>query len=126
MTSAGPDHLRGVNAHVHELTITEASRHLGVSTATIKRRLAKGELKGRQVPRPQGFLWLIEVDQDQGNTPTATTADAALITTLRDQVAILVEELAGRRREVQELHVLLQTAQTALNAAPARPWWRFW
>jgi len=110
---------------VHELTITEAARHLGLSTATIKRRLAKGELKGRQVPRPQGFLWLIEVE-DQGTTPTTTTADTALITTLRDQVAVLVEELAGRRREVQELHVLLQAAQTALNAAPARPWWRIW
>jgi len=126
MTGAAPYHLRGVNAPVAELTITAAAEHLKVSTATVKRRLHKGTLKGRQIPRPQGYTWLVEVDQDQGSTPTATTADAALITTLRDQVTILVEELAGRRREVQELHVLLQTAQTALNAAPTRPWWKIW
>jgi len=107
---------------VQELTITAAAEHLQVSTATVKRRLHKGTLKGRQVPRPQGYTWLVEVDQDQGST----TADTTLITALRDQVAILVEELAGRRREVQELHVLLQTAQTALNAAPAQPWWKIW
>jgi len=110
----------GVNAPVAELTITAAAEHLQVSTATVKRRLHKGTLKGRQVPRPQGYTWLVEVDQDQDNT----TADAALVTALRDQVQAQAEELDSRRREVAELHQLL-AQQTALNAG-RRPWWRFW
>ena len=116
---------------MQELTITAAAEHLRVSTATVKRRLRNGTLKGRQVPRPQGYTWLIEVDQDQGST----TADAALIRTLNDQVQVQAKELEARRQEVQqllathheeirELHTLL-AQQTALNAG-RRPWWRFW
>jgi len=116
---------------VAELTITAAAEHLNVSTATVKRRLHKGTLKGRQIPRPQGYTWLVEVDQDQSNT----TADAALIRALHDQVQAQAEELESRRREVQQLlathheeiqqlHTLL-AQQTALNAG-RRPWWRFW
>jgi len=120
---------------VQEITITAAAEHLQVSTATVKRRLRKGTLKGRQIPRPQGYTWLIEVDQDQDTTPPTTTADAALIRTLHDQVQAQGEELEARRREVQqllathheeirELHTLL-AQQTALNTG-RRPWWRFW
>ena len=36
-----------------------------------------------------------------------------------------VVELAEKNRQISEpLHRLL--AQTALNAAPGRPWWQFW
>ena len=37
-------------------------------------------------------------------------------------------ELEARRREVQELHVLLQQAQAALTAPIEnhRSWWQFW
>jgi len=120
---------------VAELTITAAAEHLQVSTATVKRRLHKGTLKGRQVPRPQGYTWLVEVDQDQGSTSTTTATDTALIKVLNDQVQAQAEELESRRQEVQqlltthheeirELHTLL-AQQTALNAG-RRPWWRIW
>ena len=39
-------------------------------------------------------------------------------------VEILREELAEKNRQISELHRLL--AQTALNAAPGRPWCQFW
>jgi len=68
---------------------------------------------------------MVEVDQDQGSTPTTTTTDTALIRALHDQVQAQAEELESRRREVAELHQLL-AQQTALNSAPARPWWKFW
>jgi len=79
---------------------------------------------------------MVEVDQDQDNTPTTTSADTALIRALNDQVQAQTEELEARRQEVQqllathheeirELHVLLQNSQTALNAG-RRSWWRFW
>jgi len=109
-----------------ELTVTEASRILGLSTATVKRRLVSGELTGRKEPRPQGSRWLVEVDTNRpqitDSSLEGSSTGTAELTTL---VTVLREELSARRREVQELHVLLQTAQAAL-AAPRKPWWMFW
>jgi hypothetical protein len=47
---------------------------------------------------------------------------------LRERVKAQDIELEARRREVQELHVLLQQAQAALSApvGTQRSWWRFW
>jgi len=111
---------------VQELTITAAAGHLQVSPATIKRRLQKGTLKGRQVPRPQGYTWLIEVDQDQDTHPIITGSSDGVNAPVQEltMIAWLQEELTARRREVQELHTLL-AQQTALNAG-RRPWWMFW
>jgi len=53
---------------------------------------------------------------DHGNH-TNDANDGALVEILR-------EELAEKNRQISELHRLL--AQTALNAAPGRPWWAFW
>jgi len=111
---------------VQELTITAAAEHLQVSTATVKRRLRNGTLKGRQMPRPQGYTWLIEVDQDQDNHPLTTGSSEGVNAPVQEltMIAWLQEELSARRREVQELHTLL-AQQTALNAG-RRPWWMFW
>jgi len=112
---------------VQELTITAAAEHLQVSTATVKRRLRSGTLKGRQIPRPQGYTWLIEVDQDQDNHPLTTGSSEGVNAPVQEltMIAWLQEELTARRREISELHVLLQTAQAALPT-PRKPWWRFW
>jgi len=45
-----------------------------------------------------------------------------LVDALRSQLQSQGEELVARRREVQELHVLLQ--QKALPEAVGRPWWQ--
>jgi hypothetical protein len=129
----------------------EAARRLGVSVATIRRRLHSGELPGFQEPTSQGFKWLVEVpelaigapskpnsqtnskgvsdsvsDLD-GDTPGASTTNGE-VAALKETIAVLREELEARRREVQELHVLLQQAQAALPAPrDNRPWWqRLW
>ena len=131
------------------VSVIEAAQYLGVSTHTIKRRLKKGELKGEQRATPQGFVWLVEVADDPvefespvadglGATPTATPEWAnhyeevieLLKSDLEDrdkQIGFLKEELEARRREVQELHVLLQQAQAALPTPKENhSWWRFW
>ena len=78
------------------VTIQEAAQHLGVSQDTVRRRIRKEELQATQTPTPQGFRWVVEL-----------------------------EDLVARRREVQELHVLLQ--QKALPEAVGRSWWwRLW
>jgi len=122
---------------VQEVTITEAAHLLGVSSATVKRRLKAGELNGRKASRPQGFLWLVEVDRDHSSTPSTTGSRnhdsngnstgaelASLVTMLQAQVTSQAEELDARRREVQELHVLLQQAALPPPQAQRRRWWQ--
>jgi len=111
-----------------ELTITEASRILGLSAATVKRRLASGELTGRKEARPQGTRWLVEINTDRikDNPPLTDSSLEGSSTGAGEltMIAWLQEELTARRREVAELHQLL-AQQTALNAG-RRPWWMFW
>jgi len=109
-----------------ELTVTEASRILGLSTATVKRRLVSGELTGRKEIRPQGTRWLVEVDTARINgSPQLIDSSVNGDRELTTLVTVLQEELAARRREISELHVLLQNAQAVLPA-PRKPWWMFW
>jgi hypothetical protein len=131
------------------VTLAEAAHHLGVSVDTVRRRLQKGELKGQQQARPQGFIWLIDIPEEtepsssvagsqvdaEVNSEVSLAACQAEISRLESMVAMLQdrvnaqqEELEARRREVQELHVLLQHAQAALPAPrDNRPWWqRLW
>ena len=131
------------------VTLAEAAHHLGVSVDTVRRRLQKGELQGQQQARPQGFIWLIDIPEEtepsssvagsqvdaEVNSEVSLAACQAEISRLESMVAMLQdrvnaqqEELEARRREVQELHVLLQHAQAALPAPrDNRPWWqRLW
>lgn len=120
-----------------ELTINEAAQALGVSSETIRRRIARGELRARKVPTDHGEMYMITLPDENaaaapapGPAGSAGSGPAGEIEALRKTIAILEEELAARRREVQELHILIQQAQTA--ALPAarqrdqdrRPWWR--
>ena len=128
------------------VTMTEAAQRLGVSTDTIKRRLRRGELKGRKRPRPQGFTWLIELEAEveNGNSTRAAThahTDAStgapdhledFIASLQSQVAAQLAQLVAKDhqietkdREIEQLHVLLQQAQAALPAPrDNRSWWQ--
>ena len=119
------------------VTIQEAAQHLGVSQDTVRRRIRKDELQARQTPTPQGFRWLVELEEDAPAAPTPTHRPdiggaqvedgqdlRELVTILYSQLQLREEELMARRREVQELHVLLQ--QKALPEAVGRPWWQFW
>jgi predicted ArsR family transcriptional regulator len=127
------------------VSLAEAASRLGVSVDTVRRRLQKGELRGQQQARAQGYVWLIEIEEepDPGNSPAdaehisqiSVAACQAEIGRLEGMVAMLQDrvnsqetELEARRREVQELHVLLQQSQAALPASrEGRSWWRrFW
>jgi hypothetical protein len=74
------------------------------------------------------------IHEQDGERPTASSvfdvqdlldSQASLIATLKAQVQAQQEELESRRREVQELHVLLQQAQAALpSPRDNHSWWR--
>ena len=104
---------------MQEVTIAEAARCLGMSIDSIRRRIAKNELKARKVPSSHGEIYLVELPDD-AIPVTATPAteekedNTVAIEAMRQTISILETELESRRREVQELHVLLQQAQKQL------------
>src|SRR5918999_89624 len=157
------------------VSMTQAASCLGVSVDTIRRRLHRGELQGKQKPISQGFAWLIEIPDEvieecrrkdssqpaakleaiesQGCTQADATPDATqqqsqsedssylaailaaentllreLVESHRGQVQVLQGELEAKRRDIQELHVLLQRSQDqrALIEPKTRRWWQFW
>ncbi len=121
---------------MQEVTIAEAAKCLGKSTDSIRRRIAKGELKARKVPSPHGEIYLVELPDDVTATPSVSDDkedNPIAVEAMRKTISILETELEARRREVQELHVLLQQAQKQLPPGKAEgveetpkkvPWWR--
>jgi excisionase family DNA binding protein len=112
-----------------QLTIGEAAERLRVSEQTIRRRIRSGELQATQVNSPGGFQWMVDLpDSPTVDNPSPDNQSLReLVDELRARVAAQDTELESRRREVQELHVLLQQVQAALpDPRNNRPWWRFW
>ena len=106
-----------------QVTIPEAAAHLHISQQTIRRRLASGVIKGEKLETPQGFRWLIEVeDQDQEETDDHDQNNN-LVDMLKAQVMDLQAQLSVRSREIDQLHQLL--AAKALQG-PVKHWWAFW
>ena len=124
-------------------TIREAALRLGVSQDTIRRRMRRGELQGVKVETPQGYTWYLDLPDDEPHQePQAEGQRASTISELdhlREVNRMLQDEVETRRREVSELHILLQQAQRLLPMAPESPqdapgraqggrrsWWRVW
>jgi len=110
---------------VEKVSIGEAAQRLGVSSDTVRRRIGRGELTAHKDSTPP-YRWEVELQTTDQPTNSHDSNLDALVIALEGQVKAQAEELDARRREVQQLHVLLQTAQTALVAPQSRPWWRVW
>jgi len=115
------------------MTINETAEYYQVSVNTIRRRLQNGLLMGNKV----GNKWLINVASPNGASPNGASPNGAspnypqqepeppaLVDQMQARIDSLEAQLTTRAGEIDQLHRLL--AQTALNAAPGRPWWRFW
>ena len=101
------------------ITKQEAAVRLGVHVATIDRKLKRGELNAKRESTQQGWRWLVELPEDDSLTeassspmdnagPAPAGADAAdlalfwqLVDTLRDEVALLQQELEHRAQEME-------------------------
>jgi len=102
--------------------ISTAAKQIGITPEAVRKRIGRGTLAATK----QNGRWHVIPDainrhhvQDTGQNVQDDHPDA------RDKlIQILTEEVEARRREVQELHVLLQTAQGALTAPKRHPWWR--
>ena len=126
------------------VTVGEAAGRLKVSTQTVKRRLKSGSLQGEQKDTPQGYIWLVNIPEDEADTtsrngdiPSDTSADTSkemqrldqMITMLEKELEYRGRQIENKDQQISELHVLLQQAQAALPAPKENHhsvWWRFW
>ena len=113
-----------------KLTIKEAAQRLRVSEHTIRRRLAKGLITGVQEPTPQGYVWMVDLSDDEAEGDHRVTQEIIsrmddTIAILSDQVKVQQEELTAKNKQIEQLHVLLQQAQSALPAPKEsqHSWW---
>lgn len=117
------------------VSVMEAAIHLGVSHDTIRRRIRNGELKAHREPIPQGYVWRVDLPEDEAALEaTNSVAWREVVDVLKDEVVLLreqlaahQEELASKNKQIEQLHILLQQAQAALPAPrDSRRWWRLW
>jgi len=121
--------------HPDYLDIHEAAKALDVSPEALRKRITRGTIKAVK----KGGHWYVQIEDnhpdsvrtevpnnrdDHGDKDLALAAMEARIESLEAQLSSKDRQIEAREREVGELHRLL--AQTALNAAPARPWWKLW
>jgi len=120
-----------------EVPINDAATILKVSVDTVRRRIKQGELKAHKVASPHGEIYLVEIPDDivlvSSESPEKNEENPTEVETIeamKKTISVLENELDARRREVQELHVLLQQAQKQspvgkTKSAPNKiSWWR--
>jgi hypothetical protein len=123
------------------MALREAATALEVSEITLKRRIKAGSVEARQEKTSRGFKWLVAVP-DEVSQPPQTDVERQL----SEIIQLLREELGARRREVAELHVVIDNLtrqQTPQLAPPVNPsgtlsaevagdtargfrWWQVW
>jgi len=122
--------------HPDYLDMHEAAKALDVSPEALRKRITRGTIKAVK----RGGHWYVQIadnhpdsvrtevrsnqDDHVDGKDLALAAMEARIESLEVQLSSKDRQIEAREREVGELHRLL--AQTALNAAPARPWWKIW
>jgi len=113
-----------------KVDIGTAATRMGITPEAVRKRIARGTLPATK----QEGRWYVTPDASNGHHPQDTGQDAGQdagrnVQDDKDRlIQMLSDELDARRREVQELHVLLgqAQAQTALAAPGRRSWWRRW
>ena len=125
------------------VSVDDAARHLQVAAATVRRRLKRGQLRGRQVSRPYGFTWEVWVDgvstdgqtDEERSTPHIDTERDRLIMHLTEQNVQLAGRVGWLEAQLQQARELVRQLQApsvapvlenSPQSAPQRPWWRFW
>jgi len=118
----------------NRVDIATAAAQMGITPEAARKRIARGSLDavkedGRWYITTNGHVQdnehhVQDSVQDRPDNRPDDRPDS------KDKlIEVLTEELEARRREVQELHVLLQTAQAALVAPKEgikTAWWKFW
>jgi len=104
---------------------TEAAQALGISLDALRKRIARGTIEATK----EAGHWYVQGPHNQPDVAPQAAQDqvdgAELAIAAQDaRIASLESQLQAKDQQIDQLHRLLAT--TALQAAPAKPWWRFW
>jgi hypothetical protein len=128
-----------VDNEMDSVDLTTAAGILGLSVATLRKRLQRGTIAGFKAADGSWRVVLDKVDspgQMGGQGLDSPGQDhAALVEMLRDEVQFLRSQLQARDNDIQRLHVLLQQHQQPVKALPdhgraqqdwMQNWMRMW
>jgi len=99
---------------VERISTAEAARRLGVSTQTVRRRIAAGTLRAERQKRPQGPYFTVLWDESEPVAAPPAGAGAELAG-LRAEVERLRIEVERRNEAEHELRVLLLRSSEAVE-----------
>jgi hypothetical protein len=91
--------------------LTTAASALGLSVATLRKRLQRGTIAGFKAADGTWRVVLGKVDSHGQGMDNAGQDHSALVETLRDEVQFLRGQLQARDDDIRRLHVLLQQHQ---------------
>jgi hypothetical protein len=128
-----------VDNKLDSVDLTTAASILGVTVATLRKRLQRGTIAGFKAADGSWRVVLNKVDspgQIGGHgLDNAGQDHASLIATLRDENQFLHSQLQARDDDIRRLHVLLQQHQQSVKALPdhgqtqqdwMQAWMRMW
>jgi len=115
--------------------IQQAAKTLDLSVDALRKRIARGTI---EATKENGHWYVQILDNVQTSPDNVQFGPNNVQTSAEDQVdgkelaiaaqdariASLESQLQAKDAQIDQLHRLLAT--TALNAAPARPWWKIW
>jgi hypothetical protein len=121
-----------VDNKMDSVDLTTAAGILGLSVATLRKRLQRGTVAGFKAA---DGTWRVVLDKVDTPQDSPGQDDSALIESLRDEIRFLRTQLQARDDDIRRLHVLLQQHQQTVRALPDhRPeqldwmqnWMRMW
>jgi hypothetical protein len=128
-----------VDNKLDSVDLTTAAGILGLSVATLRKRLQRGTIAGFKAADGSWRVVLDKVDspgQMGGQALDSAGQDhAALVEALRDEVQFLRSQLQARDEEIRRFQVLLQQHQQSARALPdhrfeqqdwMQAWMRMW
>ena len=98
---------------MERISTAEAARRLGVSTQTVRRRIAAGALFAERQKRPQGLYWTVLWESVPVAAPPAGAVDELAV--LRAEVERLRIEVERRNEAEHQLRVLLLHSSEAVE-----------
>jgi len=100
------------------ITVSEASRQLGIAERTVRDRISKGKLSAKK----DGNRWLIDADSLRQSGRQA--ADASAKSAIQNTIAVPLDRYEALITRVAQLEVENQEYRLMLEDKRRRPWYR--
>ena len=128
------------------IKINQAAEILGVSEKTIRRRIAKGQIQATKGKTPQGFIYLIDINDDispTSQTPTKLKNEGSDsnppqnildLELLKKQFDLKDQQIESQKMQIEsqisqinELYKIIPKLESDISAIYDKSrWWKFW